>query len=115
MSKSGWEFAVINLASSAIPLVPGVTGKKIRVLAALVDANNGDSTWYFQSSTGSVRLTGNLFVSSGPAGSSSATGQFVLPHAPTGWFETAAGDDLELILAGGSAGIGGCLVYELAD
>ena len=114
MSETGWKFLALNAGASVTPLVAGVAGKKIRVLAMLADANNGSATWKFQTSTGPVDLTGNLFVSSGPSGSATATGSFVLPHSPTGWFETLVGDDLNLVLLAGSAGLCGCLVYEEA-
>ena len=113
MSESGWQFKVVNVGASATPLIAGTSGKKIRVLSALLDVNDGMATWKFQSSTGPADLTGNLFLSSGPDPDSTATGALVLPHSPTGWFETLAGDDLNLVLLAGTAGIGGCLVYEL--
>lgn len=113
MSESGWQYKVIDLSASATPLITGTAGKKIRVLSLFMDANNGSSTWRFETSTGPTELTGNLFLSSGASGASTATGAVVLPHNPTGWFETLAGDDLRLILSSGSAGLGGALVYEL--
>ena len=112
MSESGWQYAVIN-APSSVTLVSGTAGKKIRVLSALIVSNNGYAEWKFQSSTGPTDLVGNLFLSSGLGSGLTATGALVLPHNPTGWFETAAGDDLLLDQNGGSAGAGGCLVYEL--
>lgn len=114
MSESGWNYLVINQAASTTPLIAGVTGKKIRVLSFVLDSNDGHATWKFETSTGPTRLTGNLFVSSGTSGSSSATGAMVFPYSPVGWFETGVGDDLNLIqLVADTAGVGGCLVYEL--
>jgi hypothetical protein len=108
MSESGWSYALVNLAASGT-LVSGVAGKKIRVLNAILDANNGESTWKFESSTGPTRLVGNLYFSD----AGDAPGALVLPYSPVGWFETAEGDDLLLTMVSGVAGIGGSIVYEL--
>jgi hypothetical protein len=113
MVETGWNYVVVSGGGSISPLVAGTSGKKIRVLAFSLDSNDGSATWKFQTSTGAARLTGNLFLSSGVAGSSTATGSAVFPYSPIGWFETLAGDDLDLIQVAGTAGIGGCLVYEL--
>jgi hypothetical protein len=114
MVETGWLYALINVAASGT-LVSGTSGAKIRVLACVLDANNGNATAYFTSSTGPTRLCGNLFLSSGAADYSTATGQLVMPYSPVGWFETAAGDDLDIVLEDGSAGVGGLLVYELVQ
>jgi hypothetical protein len=113
MSETGWNYAVISEAASATPFIAGTAGKKIRVLAMAIDANNGTATWKFQTSTGPTNLTGNLFLSSGTSDEATATGAMVFPYSPIGWFETQAGDDLDLILVSGDVGITGCLVYEL--
>jgi hypothetical protein len=109
VTESGWQYLSLNLGASAAPLIAGTSGKKIRVVQALLVVNGGTATWKFQSSTGPVDLTGNLFFSA-----ADAIGGLVLPHSPTGWFETAAGDDLNLNLISGVSGLCGCLVYELA-
>lgn len=113
MVETGWLYAVVNLASSGT-LVSGTSGKKIRVLSVVLDANNGSVTTYFTSSTGPTRLAGNMFLSSGPDTGASATGQLTLPYSPIGWCETAVGDDLNLVLESDEGtGVGGLLVYEL--
>jgi hypothetical protein len=106
MSESGWIYKLVDEGSSQTPFITGVVGKKIRVLQAVLNINNGSSTWYFQSHTGPTQLVGNLFLESDG-------GPIVMPYSPIGWFETTVGDDLDLILASGGAGICGVIAYEL--
>lgn len=105
---------VVNASGSIAPLIKGVSGKKIRVLSAFLVENNSTGTWEFESSTGPTRLTGNLFISSGPIGAPTATGALVLPHNPEGWFQTLESDDLNLTnVGGGGVGLGGVITYDL--
>lgn len=106
-------FTILDFSSSGT-VVSGVAGYKIRVLSATMDANNGSVTTYFTSSTGPTQLIGNLFLSSGTPGEATATGDITLPYSPIGWFETAEGDNLDIVLEG-EAGVGGCIVYELVQ
>ena len=105
MSESGWNYLAVDLSASAAPLVSGVAGKKIRVLQAVLVTNDGIQIWRFASSTGPSGITGNIYTTEGVP--------IVLPHSPTGWFETAAGDDLDLTTTSSPAGIAGAIVYEL--
>jgi hypothetical protein len=108
---------VINFAAS-LTLIKGSTGKRIRVLSAVLDVNGGSATWKFQSSASlsedsPINLTGNLFLSSGPSSGATATGALVLDHNPEGWFQTEESQDLLLVLVSGTQGITGCLTFDL--
>lgn len=84
-------------------LVVAVTGKKIRVLAALLVASGGANTVRLESSAGGTALTGQMDLD--------ANGQLILPMNSEGWFETVAGELLNLELSAGTS-IAGCLVYS---
>jgi hypothetical protein len=105
MSETGWSYQVVELSASASPLVAGTSGKKIRVLSAVLVAGNSGSIWRFATSTGPSGLTGNLPLIDGVP--------VVLPHSPTGWFETEPGDDLDLLTSSTPADVHGAIVYEL--
>lgn len=82
-------------------LVAAVTGRKVRVLAAVLVAA-GTVSPKFQSGAGGTDLTGAMPMV--------ANGALVLPFNPEGWFETAAGALLNLALTAGVA-VTGLLVY----
>lgn len=82
-------------------LVAAVTDKKIRVLACVLIATTA-VTARFESAAGGTALTGQM-----PLG---ANGGFTLPYNPHGWFETVAGQLLNLEL-GGAVAVAGVLVY----
>lgn len=95
--------AAIDAATSGDnTLVAAVTGKKIRVLAVFAVMTGTAITIRFESGAGGTALTGQMQPSQG--------GGFVLPFNPVGWFETAAGELLNLEL-GGAQSVDGCLVY----
>jgi hypothetical protein len=82
-------------------LVAAVPRKKIVVLACLL-ISVGDITVRFESGAGGTALTGQMtFVQ--------ATG-FALQHNPVGWFETSAGEALNLELSSASS-VDGVIVY----
>ena len=97
------KFAKIDAASSGDnTLVAIVSGKKIRVLSLfMISAGTVTARLESTNSSGTL-LTGqmNLVVNSG----------FTLPFNPVGWFETAAGELLNLELSG-AVSVDGCLVY----
>jgi NAD(P)H-dependent flavin oxidoreductase YrpB (nitropropane dioxygenase family) len=95
--------AVINAASSDNTLVAAVTGKKIRVLAALFTLAGTTPTARFESGTGGTALTGVMAPTAGSV--------IHLPYNPLGWFETAAAELLNLELTGTSPSAQGVLVY----
>lgn len=95
------KYAVIDTAATDTTLVAAVAGKKIRVLAVVVDAA-GTVTARFESGTGGTALTGQMTFAA-------ATSE-VMPFNPVGWFETAAGALLNLELSA-AVSVDGCLVY----
>jgi hypothetical protein len=102
------KFAVINLNATGT-LVAAVANKKIRVLAVAMTIDNltGDETYGFNSGAAGTALTG-LF------GDGSGVGNIhpvVMPFNPVGWFETAVGTLLEMVIAGTTPFADGCLVY----
>lgn len=100
-------------AAGANELVAGVSGKKIRVLqvalhqaksataAAGLYFRSGASTAIYADATYAVPLDKTGAV--GPAG-------FVLPPNPLGWFETASGEALNVVLDA-AQGVSGALQY----
>lgn len=92
-------FAKIDASASA-DLIALVTGKKIRVLAGFLTVA-ADTTVKFQTG-GTTDLTGAMTVKAG--------GGFVLPFNQAGYFETASGAKLNLVL-GTSTQTSGGLTY----
>lgn len=82
-------------------LVAAVAGKKIRVLACVLIAASA-VTIRFESGAGGTAMTGQM-----PVG---ANGGFTLPYNPHGWFDTIAGELLNLEL-GGAVAVAGVVVY----
>jgi|SRR3990167_10503361 len=96
------QFAAIDVASSGDnTVVAGVTGKKIRVVAAFL-ISAGTVNVRFESGAGGTALTGQM--------NCIANMGFVLPFNPAGWFETAAAALLNLELSG-AVSVDGCLTY----
>lgn len=96
-------FDSIAASASDSSLVAAVTGKKIRVLAVVI--NQGDttpSTVTFNSASAAIS----------PALKAAANGGFVLPYNEVGWFETVAGEALTVDTGAGST-TGVIVVYEL--
>jgi hypothetical protein len=96
------KFAVIDHATSGDnEIVAAVALKKIRVLSAFM-ISAGTVNARFESAAGGTAKTGqmNLIANSG----------FVLPFSPIGWFETVAGEALNLELSG-AVSVDGCLTY----
>lgn len=92
--------AVTATAAGDNQVVAAVASKKIRVLQAFAMAITAE-TVQFQDGAG-TNLTGPIALG--------ATGGFVLPFSPVGWFETAAGQKLDLNNVGG-ADVQGVLAY----
>lgn len=100
------KFAKIaNADSGDNTLVAAVTDKKIRVLSMFVDASGGANTIKFQSAAGggATDLSGPLDLGS--------DGQITLPHNPCGWFETVAGELLNVTLSNATE-VDGFLTYQ---
>jgi hypothetical protein len=83
--------AVAAAANGNNTVVAAVTGRKIRVLSAVLVAA-GTVAPQFQSGAGGTNLTGAMPMV--------ANGVLTLPFNPEGWFETAAGQLLNLNLSG---------------
>lgn len=102
--KSVPQYADIEAATAGDnTLVAAVAGKKIRVLAAVLVASGGANTARFETDAAGTALTGQMDIA--------ADGQLVLPLNGFGWFETVAGELLNLEL-GAATAVAGCLVYE---
>lgn len=97
------KFAIIDAAGNGDnTIVAAVASKKIRVLALHLTMTGTLVTIRFESAAGGTALTGQMQ----PLAGNSIT----LPFNPVGWFETVAGDLLNMEL-GGAQSVDGCLVY----
>lgn len=96
------KYATINAASNGNnTIVAAVTAKKIRVISLwVVSAGTVTTTW--QTAAGGTGLSG--------AASLAANTGYVLPHNKDGWFETVAGQLLNLSLSAGIQ-VSGSLSY----
>ena len=96
--------AAIDAASSGDnTLLAAVTGKRIRV-HSLFAVSAGTVTVRFESAAGGTALTGQMTMA--------ANTGFVLPHNPAGWFETAAGELLNMELSG-AVSVDGSFTYSI--
>lgn len=96
------KFAALTAAASgATTLIAAVTSKKIRVIALYL-TSNGAVNVKFQSHVTPTDLTG--------LGYEVANTGFVLPYNPVGWFQSIAGEALDINLSA-SVAVGGSLVY----
>lgn len=101
------KFAKISAASSGDnTLVAAVTGKKIRVLAALINMVGTAVAIKFQSDSSGTDLTGALAVAQ--------NGSISFPFSPVGHFESAKSKLLNLNL-GGAQTVAGYLAYQEVD
>lgn len=97
------KFAAISASSSGDnTLLAAVTSKKIRVLSYSLMAA-GAVNARFQTAVAGAYLTGLKYFAAAGAG-------IVAPYNPKGWFETVAGDLLNLELSGAVA-VGGEFSY----
>lgn len=99
------QYAAIAAATGGNnTLVAAVTGKSIRVIGVVLVASGGANTVRFESDADGTALTGQMDLA--------ADGQLVSGYNPAGWFETVAGELLNLELANATA-VAGYLVYVL--
>lgn len=99
------KFAAISGAASGNNTILGaVTGKKIRVVSMFFVCNAA-VTVKFKSAEGGSDLTGAM--------SFAANGGISLPFNPVGWFETAAGELLNMVLGGAQQVSGGFTYIEV--
>lgn len=99
LAGTGRDNAYDTIAASATDssLVAAVAGKKIRVLAVVI--NQGDTT---PSSVTFNSKSGGAGTAIYPALKAAANGGFVIPENPGGWFETNAGEGLSVTTGAGS-------------
>ena len=95
------KFKVIDCASTDNTIIAAVTGKKLRVLAYVLVVT-GAATARFESATAGTALTGQMSLA--------ANGGIAAPFNPAGWFETVAGELLNLELS--ANGADGHLIYQ---
>ena len=106
MVGSELQYASIDAASSGNnTLVAAVSDKRIRVLSLFVVAS-GAVTVRFESSASGTALTGQMQVGS--------KGNINMSFNPEGWFQTVAGELLNMELSGATS-VDGCLTYVLVD
>ncbi len=100
-------YAPIDINASGVnQIVPGVTGKVIRVIAYLfVAAGSVTAQW----KSGATAKSGAMSMILGTPISADAAGMVVAGREA--WLETASGEDLNLVL-GGAIQVSGHLVYE---
>jgi len=79
--------AVIDTSAGDNTIVVAVSGKKIRVLSLFLTAAAAMAV-RFESATAGTALTGAMALATGTP--------LVLPYNPLGWFETIAGELLNL-------------------
>lgn len=102
------KFAKISAAASGDNTLVGlVASKKIRVLAIAM-FTTGTVNAYFTSGAGGTAIFADSTNKIQLSGSTIAG--FVLPFNPAGWFESAAGVLLNLVLSG-AVGVAGGLLY----
>ena len=105
--KSVPQYAVIAATTMGNnTLVAAVTGKKIRVLSAVLVASGGANTVRFESDADGTALSGLMDIGD--------NGQLVLPLNGFGWLETVAGELLNLELSAATL-VAGVLVYEQVE
>lgn len=92
--------ATISVSATGT-LVALVSSKQIRVLALSL-MSNGTVNVKFQSHASPTDITGLYYLI--------ANTGFVLPYNPLGWFQTIAGEALDINLSA-SIAVGGCLTY----
>lgn len=103
--KSVSQRAVISAAVAGNnTLVAAVTGKKIRVIAAILVASGGANTLRFESAADGTALTGQMDIVD--------NGQLVLPFNGDGWFESDVVSELLNLELSAATAVEGCLVYQ---
>ncbi len=93
------KFAVVSRATSG-EVIAAVTSKKLRILAG----------WWMTTTAVTVRWDSHTAGAITGAAACPATGGAVLPFNPVGWFETTAGEALDVTLGSGVQ-ISGSLTY----
>lgn len=101
------QYAAVSVGTIGVnTLVPGVTGKRIRVLALALVASGGINTATLTSGTAGPALTDPMDLAS--------DGQLILPWNPAGWGETTTGDRLALTLTAANT-VAGLVTYVTVE
>lgn len=96
------QFANITASASGVTtIIALVAAKKIRVLAIWLTANAAVNVKW-QSHVTPTDITGLAYLA--------ANGGYVLPFNPAGWFQTVAGEALDINLSGATP-VGGSITY----
>lgn len=98
-------YASVSTSGAATTLVAALATGKIRVVSAFLQ-NTTAQNLTFKSGAGGTALTGAMAIGAGQL--------LVLPHNPTGWFETAAATLLELATSGSTL-VAGAIGYVQVD
>ena len=96
------KVAISAASSGDNTLLAAITGKAIRVHSLFFIASSAVNI-RFESAAGGTALTGVMEFA--------ANGGMVLPFNPDGWFETVAGELLNLELSG-AVGVRGAFAYS---
>lgn len=100
------NYAVISGATNGNnTLVAAITSRRIRVLSLFL-MSAGTVTLTFQSAAAGTALSGAIALT--------AQSGFTLPYNPVGWFQTVAGELLNMALGAGVQ-VSGVLVYQIID
>ena len=96
------KFVVVTASSSGVTnIIAAVSSKHLRVLALQLTANAAVNVKW-QSHVTPTDITGLAYLA--------ANGGYVLPYNPLGWFQTVAGEALDINLSGAVA-VGGSITY----
>ena len=104
MASTGTKRAAVSaITTGDNTLVAAVTGRKIRLMAAVLEPTGGNATIRFEDGAGGTALTGQMVIGT--------NSEFLLPYNPVGWLETSAATLLNLeVTSAGS--VSGFIVYE---
>lgn len=106
--KSEAQYAVISASTGGNnTLVAAVTGKKIRVIAAVLVASGGANTIRFESAADGTALTGQMDIAD--------NGQLVLPYNGDGWFQSDVVSELLNLELSDATLVAGMLTYLEVD
>ena len=105
--RSLGEVQSVAISGSTATLVEPVAGKRVRVLGYVAVAGAEGATFLFETDDGTTAtppdLTGAIVLAAG--------GVVVAPVDGNGWFETADGEGLGLVVSAGA--VNGHLTYQI--
>lgn len=98
-------------ATGATQLIAAVAGAKIRVLSMFISCDNATNLSIQDDAGSPVTLLGGTRVVRMSEGAEALLKSLTLPYNEGGWFETSAGQDLDVVLTGVGSAICGCISY----